>query len=67
MSKDGVNAGMVLRTPSSSEEKAGLEYRALEEGNEQKVSDTPCLSVIAGLIHTGVDSLPSIHSPEGPG
>jgi len=57
--KHGFNAGMVLKTPASSEEKtiwstAGLESPALEEGNEQKVSDTPCLSVIAGLIHTGV-------------
>lgn len=34
--------------------KTGLEFPELEEGNEQKVSDTPCLSVTAGLIHTGV-------------
>ena len=47
-----------LKDLSSSEEtailsKTGLEHSALEEGNEQKVSDTPCLSVIAELIRTG--------------
>lgn len=57
MNKGDFNDG--LKDPSSSEEKAilsktGLEDSALEEGNEQKVSDTPCLSVIAELIHTGV-------------
>lgn len=53
MNKDGFNARMVSEEKDILS-KTGLEYPALEEGNEQKVSDTPCLSVIAGLIHTGV-------------
>lgn len=71
------NAGMVFRTPALRRKlswwsKTDLDYLLLNEDNEQKVSDTPCLSVIAGLFvqvqqNLTPDSLPSIHSPEGPG